>query len=127
MMARRRPSLPLLEDHRTPFVRWHQIQGLDMVMALFNTYLPTLANLQSNCRNNDFIQHSSSRTAWTRLCIGRAKAKSGAIGLVVWPSTCTIAPSNGTCLTSSHESAKEAPESTTNIYQNTTSWSRVLR
>src|SRR5580700_5660881 len=33
MMARRRPSLRL-EDHRTPFVRWHQIQGLDMVMAL---------------------------------------------------------------------------------------------
>src|SRR5436305_76674 len=33
MMVQRRPSLPL-EDHRTPFVRWHQTQGLDMVIAL---------------------------------------------------------------------------------------------
>src|SRR5436305_3972250 len=116
MIAPRRPSLALLEDHRTPFVRWHQIQGLDMVMTSLNTYLPTLANLQSNCRNNGFIQHSSSRTAWTRLCIGRAKAKSGVIKLVVYPSTHAIAPSNGTCLTSSHESVKEAAECTTNIY-----------
>ena len=31
MMARRKVSLP---DHQTPFVRCHQIQGLDMVMTL---------------------------------------------------------------------------------------------